>query len=193
MKQPQKNKRGGFSLAELLIVIAIVAVLVAISIPIFTKNIEKAKEAYDIATMRQAASAAIDMYYAGLNNEATAKASGFSWWGDEGAGNSNAYGAYDPRTGKFYDNKNKITAYGKGTKVDGGMKFTWGKDREAYASNEDYRDAVVMVSIYPYQSKPYADVYWKNNTGKYNNKNNQYVGGAHNTSDPNYSIRIYFN
>ena len=43
MKQTQKNKSGGFTLAELLIVIAIIAVIVAISIPIFTKNIRKSQ------------------------------------------------------------------------------------------------------------------------------------------------------
>ena len=50
----EKNKNG-FTLAELLIVVAIIAVLVAISIPIFNKQLEKAREAYDIYTMRQAA------------------------------------------------------------------------------------------------------------------------------------------
>lgn len=38
-----KNKRG-FTLAELLIVVAITAVLVAISIPIFTSQLEKSRK-----------------------------------------------------------------------------------------------------------------------------------------------------
>ena len=38
-----KNCKNGFTLAELLIVVAIIAVLVAISIPIFTGQLEKAK------------------------------------------------------------------------------------------------------------------------------------------------------
>ena len=41
-------------------VVAIIAVLVAIAIPIFNKQLEKSREAYDIATMRQAASAAVE-------------------------------------------------------------------------------------------------------------------------------------
>ena len=45
------NKKG-FTLAELLIVVAIIAVLVAISIPIFTSQLEKSKEATDIANIR---------------------------------------------------------------------------------------------------------------------------------------------
>lgn len=48
-----KNKKG-FTLAELLIVVAIIAVLVAISIPIFSSQLEKAREATDLANMRSA-------------------------------------------------------------------------------------------------------------------------------------------
>ena len=40
----QKNKKG-FTLAELLIVVAIIAVLVAISIQIFTSQLEKSRDA----------------------------------------------------------------------------------------------------------------------------------------------------
>lgn len=47
----KKNKKG-FTLAELLIVVAIIAVLVAISIPIFTSQLEKAREATDAANIR---------------------------------------------------------------------------------------------------------------------------------------------
>lgn len=47
------NKKG-FTLAELLIVVAIIGVLVAISIPIFTSQLEKAREAVDAANIRAA-------------------------------------------------------------------------------------------------------------------------------------------
>ena len=50
----KKNNKKGFTLAELLIVVAIIAVLVAISIPIFTSQLEKAKEATDAANIRSA-------------------------------------------------------------------------------------------------------------------------------------------
>lgn len=49
------NKRKkGFTLAELLIIVAIVAVLVAISIPIFAGHLEKSKESVDFANVRSA-------------------------------------------------------------------------------------------------------------------------------------------
>jgi prepilin-type N-terminal cleavage/methylation domain-containing protein len=49
-----KNSKKGFTLAELLIVVAIIGVLVAISIPIFTSQLKKAREATDLANVRSA-------------------------------------------------------------------------------------------------------------------------------------------
>ena len=49
----KKNNRG-FTLAELLIVVAIIAVLVAIAIPVFTSQLEKAREATDASNIRAA-------------------------------------------------------------------------------------------------------------------------------------------
>lgn len=48
----QKNKKCGFTLAELLIVVAIVGILVAISIPIFSAQLHKARVAADWANVR---------------------------------------------------------------------------------------------------------------------------------------------
>ena len=47
----ERDKRG-FTLAELLVVVAIIAVLVAIAIPIFTSQLEKSREATDAANIR---------------------------------------------------------------------------------------------------------------------------------------------
>ncbi len=54
----KKNKKG-FTLAELLIVVAIIGVLVAISIPIFSKQLEKARDATSVANLRSAYSQAM--------------------------------------------------------------------------------------------------------------------------------------
>ena len=48
---------AGFTLAELLIVVAIIAVLVGIAIPVFLSQLEKSRQAVDQSTMRQAKSA----------------------------------------------------------------------------------------------------------------------------------------
>ena len=52
MKKIREKK--GFTLAELLIVVAIIAVLVAVAIPVFTTQLEKAAEAADLANIRSA-------------------------------------------------------------------------------------------------------------------------------------------
>ena len=49
-----KRGKNGFTLAELLIVVAIIAVLVAISIPIFTSQLKKARLAVDHSAIRDA-------------------------------------------------------------------------------------------------------------------------------------------
>ena len=48
------NAKKGFTLMELLIVVAIIAVLVAIAIPIFNGQLEKSREATDAANIRSA-------------------------------------------------------------------------------------------------------------------------------------------
>ena len=47
-----RERREGFTMAELLIVVAIIAVLVAIAIPVFTAQLERSRESADLANMR---------------------------------------------------------------------------------------------------------------------------------------------
>ena len=53
-KRMKKNNKKGFTLAELLIVVAIIAVLTAIAIPVFGTQLEKSREATDLANVRAA-------------------------------------------------------------------------------------------------------------------------------------------
>ena len=57
-----KKNNKGFTLAELLIVVAIIAVLVAIAIPVFTSQLEKSREATDMANVRSAYAEVVTTY-----------------------------------------------------------------------------------------------------------------------------------
>ena len=59
-----KNTKG-FTLMEMLIVVAIIAILIAIAIPTFTAQLEKAREAADIANIRSTYSEAMVAYLDG--------------------------------------------------------------------------------------------------------------------------------
>lgn len=61
IKKVRENKKG-FTLAELLVVVAIVGILVAISIPVFTAQLSKARKATNQANMRAAKAAAVAQY-----------------------------------------------------------------------------------------------------------------------------------
>ena len=62
MQTMKEKQNKGFTLAELLIVVAIIAVLVAISIPIFTAQLKKARLATNQANARAAFAAAEAAY-----------------------------------------------------------------------------------------------------------------------------------
>ncbi|MCQ2516118.1 MAG: prepilin-type N-terminal cleavage/methylation domain-containing protein [Saccharofermentans sp.] len=61
MKKINRNKKG-FTLAELLVVVAIIGVLVGVSIPIFTSQLAKSRQATNMANLRAAKAAAISEY-----------------------------------------------------------------------------------------------------------------------------------
>ena len=65
------KNREGFTLAELLIVVAIIAVLVAIAIPIFGAQMEKAREAVDAANLRAAYAEVMSAQITGDETKAT--------------------------------------------------------------------------------------------------------------------------
>ena len=139
------SSQRAFTLAELLIVVAIIAVLVGISIPIFIAQKEKSAEATDIANMRAAKAAAVAAYYNGITDSKSAQANGFKWWPGT---YPEACGVYDVSTGKFSTKRvlefiNASGSYGKGTPTNGGTQYY------GYDSTLDYSKAVIQVSIYP--------------------------------------------
>lgn len=97
------NNDKGFTLAELLIVVAIIAILVAVSIPVFTSRLEEAKKSTDVANIRAAKAAAVNLSLSGDANL------------------SDTY-YYDADNGilRASADKSKITkGYGKSSGVDG--------------------------------------------------------------------------
>ena len=64
-----KISRKGFTLAELLIVVAIIAVLVAVAIPVFGSQLEKSREAADLANVRAAYAKVLTEANMGIYNE----------------------------------------------------------------------------------------------------------------------------
>ena len=82
-----KNNKG-FTLAELLIVVAIIAVLTAIAIPVFTTQLEKSREATDKANVRSAYASVMSDYLTDPDNAHSMKVAAqqktAGWQGDKG-------------------------------------------------------------------------------------------------------------
>ena len=120
--------RRGFSLAELLIVVAIIGVLVAISIPIFTKQLEKSREATDVANLRNAKAAVLAVLYDVIDFPSDERPENYE--GLQYIKTSETYeGYYNPGTGQL---QSTFIACGKGTK-----KYVW-NDAKGYDSGFDY-------------------------------------------------------
>ena len=144
------NKKG-FTLAELLIVVAIIAVLVAISIPIFSKQLEKSRESTDLANLRnayaEAACAAMtgEFTVTNANGDRTIT----YYWDGQGyakdASGRNVTGAfcYDPGKGLLYSFSG-VTGCGRGTAVDGGTKATFFGKGE-YRGDVNFKGASIAV------------------------------------------------
>ena len=95
-----KNNKKGFTLAELLIVVAIIAVLTAIAIPIFNTQLEKSREETDIANLRSAKAAAVAYFL------------------DNPSSTGTVY--FNAATGAVQGDTSGISGYGKGTSTNGG-------------------------------------------------------------------------
>lgn len=142
MKKIKSEK--GFTLAELLIVVAIIAVLVAIAIPIFTKQIEKSREAVDLTSMRNAYALAS---VAAITED---KVDGIEF--KNFTGSNPAY--YD---GGGSLTTSKPSPYGKGKRVDAETTYHACSDY-GYDAAADYTGSVVMV----WYDGTEVHVHWEN-------------------------------
>lgn len=84
-KKLRENKKG-FTLAELLVVVAIVGVLVAISIPIFTAQLEKARLATNQANARAAKAAATTQFMLDYAESGATDAVSYTYTVSDGTG-----------------------------------------------------------------------------------------------------------
>ena len=113
-----KSKKG-FTLIEMLIVVGIIGILVAVSIPMVNSSLEKARVATDLANERSAKSAALVIYMTGdittsdagkVSGEATAKEISVTTSGSK----PSTYPCYyDAVQGVIKKNSTTGTGYGK--------------------------------------------------------------------------------
>lgn len=97
MKKLKSQK--GFTLMEMLIVVAIIAILVAIAVPTFNASLTKAQQATDEANLRSAKAVAAATYLDYTYN---------------GEGSPLTVGMkFDAETGKFVASTVDVTGYGK--------------------------------------------------------------------------------
>lgn len=149
------RKTKGFTVAELLIVVAIIAVLVAVAIPTFTIQLESSKEAVDISIIRNAYAAGKSQFFSlsSADFEVDGYAS-FLW--DNSAGEL---------LENNYTNFNLLTASGylRGTNKDGGKRVQIGEGAKSNGrtdgvyydgsalgpSGEGFVGCILMMDIYP--------------------------------------------
>lgn len=142
MIQKMREEKDGFTIAELLVVVAIIAVLVAIAIPVFTATLDKAQAGTDEANIRGGYGAAQAMLI------------------DSSAASKTYYLANDGSLVDSADAANVYTCKGDSTKLDGGKAniagdttVTWSVgDKVSYERMADSNKVQTKIVKAPTQS-----------------------------------------
>ena len=130
LREKFRNKKG-FTLVEMLIVVAIIAILVAVSIPLVGNALEKARDATDQANERAAKAAAAVVYF-GIDDGSFETKDGTFW--------------YDAPNGKLIEGDTKptgdqaIAPYGRCTKVHNGAN-------DSYQTDKAHTNCIIKVVI----------------------------------------------
>jgi len=131
----KKNNNKGFTLAELLIVVAIIAVLTAVAIPVFTAQLEKSRESTDIANLRATKAEAVAVYLVGDTADTNVT------WTDATDPGKGFTAYFDADAGKLVTAK--PTGYGKGTATVGDAKNT----AFNYVPGTSVKDKAIKVTV----------------------------------------------
>lgn len=152
-------KKKGFTLAELLIVVVIIGILVAVSIPIFNNQMEKSREAVDLANLRAAKAAAIAAVITGSLEDGTKISAKVDYW-------------YNIETGK-YQTEQLDAGYGKGTSLGSdyysrGEKGSDCNNEYGYNSSTNYKNACIEMSYEEVNGVKTIRIYFKQRDKYYN-------------------------
>jgi len=142
MKKIRSSKKG-FTLAELLIVVAIIGVLVGISIPIFSAQLEKSREATDVANLRAAKAAVTAAWLDG------------SIVADDDGNYAPIY--YNADEGKL-DSSVPAVKYGQGTDVAGNTATNW--KYGDYTASTVAKDKVIKITVSVTNGEPKFTYAW---------------------------------
>ena len=125
------KKQGGFTLVEMLIVVAIIAILIAVSIPLVTTSLEKAREATDAANERSFKAALTVGYLVGDANIGTGTDGAAT--GVEVKADGTVY-AYDAAKGRVVASGDDVTPYGQGESGSSGKDSEEKKGKVLYGA-----------------------------------------------------------